>query len=59
MACETDLYFRVRDNDLDVEMIPNAELRVILSVCRHVAALGVNSRDTEFIHTALNKLLGS
>ena len=32
MPCETDLYFRVRDNELEVERMPNAELRSIPSI---------------------------
>src|SRR5439155_27052080 len=32
MPSETDLYFRVRDNQLEVELMPNAELRPIPSI---------------------------
>jgi homoserine O-acetyltransferase len=31
MPCETDLYFRVRDNEIEVADMPNAELRPIAS----------------------------
>lgn len=31
IPCETDLYFRVRDNQLEVEQMPNSELRPIPS----------------------------
>jgi len=58
MPCTTDLYFRVRDNELEVERMPNAQLRPIPSIWGHAAALGVNSIDNEFIDTALNELLG-
>ncbi len=57
MPCETDLYFRVRDNELEVERMPNAELRPIRSIWGHVAAYGVNPADNEFIDAALNELL--
>jgi homoserine O-acetyltransferase/O-succinyltransferase len=57
MPCETDLYFRVRDNQLEVESMPNAELRPIPSIWGHAAGLGVNNADNEFIDAALNGLL--
>jgi homoserine O-acetyltransferase len=57
MPCETDLYFRVRDNQLAVERMPNAELRPIPSIWGHAAARGVNPPDNEFIDAALNELL--
>jgi homoserine O-acetyltransferase len=59
MPCETDLYFRVRDNQLEVELMRNAELRVIPSIWGHVAAFGVNAPDNEFIDAALQELLAS
>jgi homoserine O-acetyltransferase len=57
MPGETDLYFRVRDNELEVEHMPNAELRPIPSIWGHVAGLGVNPPDNKFIDAALNELL--
>jgi homoserine O-acetyltransferase len=57
MPCETDLYFRVRDNQLEVELMPNAELRVIPSIWGHVAAFGANPPDNAFIDAALTDLL--
>jgi homoserine O-acetyltransferase len=59
MPCETDLYFRVRDNQLEVKLMRNAELRVIPSIWGHVAAFGVNPPDDEFIDAALEELLAS
>src|SRR5207247_10512957 len=32
MPCTTDLYFRVRDNELEVAQMPHAELRAIPSI---------------------------
>jgi homoserine O-acetyltransferase len=57
MPCDTDLYFRVRDNQLAVEGMPNAELRPIPSIWGHAAAWGVNQADNQFIDAALNELL--
>lgn len=57
MPCETDLYFRVRDNELEVEKMLSAELRPIPSIWGHAAAFGVNSPDNEFIDAGLQELL--
>jgi homoserine O-acetyltransferase len=57
MPGETDLYFRVRDNELEVEQMPNAELRPIPSIWGHLAAFGVNPPDNAFIDAALRELL--
>jgi homoserine O-acetyltransferase len=57
MPCETDLYFRVRDNELEVRQMPNAELRPIPSIWGHAAGLGINPTDNAFIDAALNVLL--
>jgi homoserine O-acetyltransferase len=57
MPGETDLYFRVRDNELEVEQMPNAELRPIPSIWGHVAGMGIHPADNEFIDTALKELL--
>lgn len=57
MPGETDLYFRVRDNELEVEQMPKAELRPIPSIWGHMAPFGANPPDNEFIDTALKELL--
>ena len=59
MPGETDLYFRVRDNELEVEHMPQAELRPIPSIWGHVAGLGVNPSDNTFIDAALHELLAA
>ena len=59
MPSETDLYFRVRDNEMEVAQMPNAELRPIPSIWGHVAAFGAYPPDNEFIDRALNELLKS
>jgi len=57
MPGATDLYFRVRDNELEVEQMPHAALRPIPSIWGHVAGLGVNPPDNTFIDMALHELL--
>lgn len=57
MPGNTDLYFRVRDNELEVEQMPNAELRPIPSIWGHAAGIGINPPDNEFIDAALKELL--
>jgi len=57
MPGETDLYFRVRDNALEVEQMLRAELRPIPSIWGHVAGLGVNPPDNAVIDRALKELL--
>jgi len=57
MPGATDLYFRVRDNELEVAQMPQAELRVIPSIWGHLAAFGVHPPDNAFIDAALNALL--
>jgi homoserine O-acetyltransferase len=57
MPGDTDLYFRVRDNELEVAQMPQAALRPIPSIWGHVAGLGVNPPDNTFIDAALRELL--
>jgi len=57
MPSATDLYFRVRDNELEVAQMPNAELRPIPSTWGHAAGRGTNPADNRFIDTALRELL--
>jgi homoserine O-acetyltransferase len=57
MPSATDLYFRVRDNELEVEQMPNADLRPIPSTWGHAAGRGTNPVDNQFIDKALQELL--
>jgi len=57
MPCATDLYFRVDDNAIEVQHMPNAELRPIPSIWGHVAGGGNNPADNAFIDAALSELL--
>ena len=58
MPSATDLYFRVRDNELEVQQMPNAELRPIPTIWGHAAGRGLNPVDNAFIDAALRELLG-
>jgi hypothetical protein len=58
MPGETDLYFRVRDNELEVAQISSAELRLIPSSLGHVAGLGVHPPDNEFHRTTVEGTSG-
>jgi len=57
MPSQTDLYFRVRDNELEVRHMPNAELRPIPSIWGHAAGRGTNPVDNQFVDAALRELL--
>ena len=58
MPCDTDTYFRVAENEMEVSKMQNAELRVIRSIWGHAAggALG-DPADVSFIDAALRELL--
>jgi homoserine O-acetyltransferase len=58
MPCRTDLYFPPEDSQIEVSLMPNAELRVIESVWGHRAgAAGTDPIDTAFIDRAVRDLL--
>jgi homoserine O-acetyltransferase/O-succinyltransferase len=57
MPSATDLYFRVRDNEIEVAGMPNAELRVIPSTWGHAAGRGLNPEDNAFIDAGLRAAL--
>ena len=57
MPSTSDLYFRVPDNEYEIQHKPNAELRPIESDYGHAAGFGANSEDNEFIDQALSELL--
>jgi homoserine O-acetyltransferase len=60
MPCDTDMYFRVADNEAEVAKMPNAELKVIRSIWGHMAGLpGANAEDDVFVDAALKELLAS
>jgi homoserine O-acetyltransferase/O-succinyltransferase len=57
MPGATDLYFRVRDNELEVARIPNAILRPIPSSWGHAAGRGLNPPDNAFIDEGIRAAL--
>ena len=61
MPSKTDLYFPPEDNEIEVSMMPNAELRVIPSIYGHGAGFpGLSTpQDNEFIDDALRELLAA
>lgn len=59
MPSATDLYFRVRDSELEVAAMPNAELRPIPSIWGHAAGGGGNPADNVFIDDAIAEALAA
>jgi homoserine O-acetyltransferase len=58
MPGETDLYFRVADNELELPLLASAELRPIPSIWGHRAGNPVlNPEDANFIRTAVRDWL--
>ena len=57
LPCETDLYFTVADNQIEVRAMPNAELRIISSNRGHVAGSGRDPIGKTAIDAAINDLL--
>ena len=58
MPCDTDMYFRVADNESEVAQMPSAELKVIHSIWGHLAGMpGVSPSDDAFVDQALQQLL--
>lgn len=58
MPSDGDLLFPVQDSQLEVEHMPDAELRPIRSTWGHLAGFGANPPDNAFIDAALSDLLG-
>jgi homoserine O-acetyltransferase len=57
MPATTDLYFRVRDSEIEVSHMPNAELRPIHSTWGHAAGRGLNPPDNASIDAGLRDAL--
>jgi homoserine O-acetyltransferase len=57
MPATTDLYFRVRDNELEVALMRRAELRPIPTIWGHAAGRGLNPADNAFIDQGLRDAL--
>ncbi len=60
MPCDTDTYFPVRDNEIEVSKMPNAELQVIRSIWGHFAGGPLaQPSDLSFVDGAIKELLSS
>ena len=60
MPSRTDLYFPPEDNEIEVALMPNAELRPIESIWGHLAGgPGFNPVDSKFVDDALKEILAS
>ena len=57
MPSTTDAYFPVEDSKIEVDQIPNAELRPIKSSWGHWAGSGRNAENNKFINDNLIELL--
>lgn len=58
IACDNDLYFRAEDNQLEIERIPGAELRIYPSPWGHCVASPGNDPEFEhYLDQAISKLL--
>ena len=58
MPASTDQYFCSDDNKDEVGGMPNAEFREIPSIWGHVAGMGMDPADREFIDNAVRELIG-
>ena len=60
MPSRTDQYFPPEDNEIEVGLMPNAELRPIETIWGHTGGgPGRNPVDTAFIDRQLKELLAS
>lgn len=60
MPSQTDQYFPREDSEIEVGLMPSAQLRVIPSIWGHLAGgPGRNPVDTQFIDASLKELLAS
>ena len=59
MPCQTDLYFPPEDNEAEVACLSNAVLNPIPSIWGHLAGIGMNPVDNDFLDTAIKECLAS
>ena len=59
MPCDTDLYFRLSDNEEEVTLLNDAELALIRSDFGHLAGGGLDTEATRFIDSRIRILLES
>ena len=59
MPCDTDLYFRLSDNEEEVALLNDARFEPIRSDFGHLAGGGVDAEATRFIDSRIRALLNS
>ncbi len=59
MPCDTDLYFRLSDNEEEVTLLNDAELAPIRSDFGHLAGGGLDTEATRYIDSRIRILLDS
>jgi homoserine O-acetyltransferase len=57
MPCQTDLYFPPQYAEYEARFIPNARLVPIPSIWGHIAGLGINAPDNEFLNETIKGFL--
>jgi homoserine O-acetyltransferase/O-succinyltransferase len=57
MTCQTDLYFPIGNAQYESQFIPNVKLVPIPSLRGHLAGLGVNPTDNEFLNVTMKEYL--
>ena len=59
MPCQTDLYFPPEDNEAEVACMSNAVLKPIPSIWGHLAGIGMNPMDNDFLDATIKECLAS
>jgi len=57
MPCQTDLYFPPQYAEYESQFISNAKLVPIASVWGHIAGLGINTADNDFLNRTIDEFL--
>jgi homoserine O-acetyltransferase len=57
MPCQTDLYFPVWDAEYESQFIPNVQLVPIPSLWGHLAGVGANPADNDFLNATIKEFL--
>ncbi|KAJ5922812.1 hypothetical protein N7516_010515 [Penicillium verrucosum] len=58
MPCSTDQYFRWEASEKDSRVIPHSTFKVVPSAWGHLAGLGCNAADKDFMDQAIAEFLG-
>ncbi|MEO8631284.1 MAG: hypothetical protein ABI612_24795, partial [Betaproteobacteria bacterium] len=57
MPCQTDLYFPAQDSEYEATFISNVKLVPIPSIWGHLAGLGINPEDNDFLNKTIKDFL--